>query len=122
MTHPSDDDWLPTARIATFYPELSHNQFKNLIAFLCIAGNEDYGAFLDKSPDYLMEKYSRYAGPSSLRDDDGWRWGLHPTLRRVFDAYCARWNLNDPHHDPHQCDYDYSVNPAGTCRICGRND
>jgi hypothetical protein len=95
VTHPSDADWLPAARIATFYPGLTHNQFKNLIAFLCVAGNEDCHAFLDKSPEYLMEKYSRYAGPSALRDDDGWQWGLHPALRLIFDDYCEQWKLND---------------------------
>lgn len=24
--------------------------------------------------------------------------------------------------EPHEHDFDYSINPAGTCRICGYND
>lgn len=76
------------------WPELSPNQLKNLVCFLCVAGNEESAAFLDKAPDYLVEKFSRYGNATSLRDDDSWRWGLHPTLRPFFNAYCKKWNLS----------------------------
>lgn len=77
------------------------NQFKNLLAFLCLAGGEDPSVFLDKAPPFLIEKYSRYATVATLRDDDAWRWGLHPILRRAaFDPYCAKWGLSEDADDP----------------------
>ena len=69
------------------------DQFKNLLAFLCLATNEHGGAIMGKSPDYLLEKFGMYATLSGLRDDDTWAHGrLHPMLRgSVFNAYLAHW-------------------------------
>lgn len=72
---------------------MTFDQFKNLLAFLCLATNGHGEAIMGKSPDYLLEKFSFYGTLRGLRDDDAWAWGrLHPTLRRgVFDAYLAHW-------------------------------
>lgn len=70
------------------------NAFKNLLCFLVVLTGEDSPrALLDKSPDYILEKYQRYIGaPVQIGED--WRWGLHPRLREVFDAYVMTWNVD----------------------------
>lgn len=73
---------------------MSPNQFKNLLAFLVVMTNEDATLLSKLSPDYIVEKFARYAGVGTLRDDDGWQWGLHPTLRRYFDDYVEAWKVD----------------------------
>lgn len=64
------------------------NQFKNLLAFLILMGNEQ---ILGRSPDYILEKLSRYAGEVNTPDTDEWRWGLDSNNQRLFDDYLTLW-------------------------------
>lgn len=72
---------------------MTTNQFRNLLAFLCVMFNEDAYLVLRLAPDYIVEKFVRYAGPLTLRDDDGWNWGMHPILHAQFLAYLDHWAL-----------------------------
>lgn len=73
---------------------MTADQFKNLLVFLVVMTGEDAPrCLLDKHPQYVLEKYFRYIN-APLPTGDGWGWGLHPTLRTVFDAYVERWNVD----------------------------
>lgn len=75
---------------------MTPNQFKNLLAFMFIMTNEDAPQAMGRiSPDYMIEKFSRYAGVANLRDDDAWNWGMHPGLKAVFDDYLRIWKVDE---------------------------
>ena len=75
---------------------MTKNQFLNLLTFMIIMTNEDSPQIMGRiSPDYMIEKFSRYGNPSALRDDDGWNWGMHPSLRVIFDHYCTHWKVDE---------------------------
>jgi len=61
------------------------NKIFNMVAFFLIMENGE--GIIDKSPDYILEKWNRYVG----REDDSFMWGLHPTLVAVLEAYKMKW-------------------------------
>ena len=69
------------------------NQFKNLLAFLSIILNEHSLILINQSPDYILEKFSRYIGPAqNIFDSDDHKWGVHPTLyRTTIERYHEKW-------------------------------
>jgi hypothetical protein len=70
------------------------DSFKNLLVFLMLMAGEDAPAYLlDKHPEYVLEKWYRYVN-APLPTGDGWRWGLHPILRTVFDKYVEKWKVD----------------------------
>lgn len=71
---------------------MTTNQFRNLLAFLCTLSATDVTRL--SAPDYLIEKFARYAGVGTLRDDDSWMVGLHPINRAKFDTYVEHWKLH----------------------------
>jgi len=73
---------------------MTADQFKNLLTFLMIMTNEDAVCLLDKSPDYILEKWYRYVN-APLPTGEGWNWGMHPTLRAVFLRYCEKWHVDE---------------------------
>ena len=64
-------------------------QFKNLLAFLFIMSNGS--EIFSKSPDYIIEKANRYLDVKNIRDEEEFYWGLHPALKKAYDAYCEQW-------------------------------
>ena len=75
--------------------DVTPNQFKNLLAFAVLISDESPGV-LNVAPRYILEKWWRYIGTEhvgSLPDTDRWQTGMHPTLRVLFDAYCAKWRV-----------------------------
>lgn len=73
---------------------MTSDQFKNLLVFLVLIGGEGSPDLLDMHPEYILEKYYRYVN-APLPTGEGWRWGLHPGLRQVFDEYCLRWKVDE---------------------------
>ena len=69
------------------------NQFKNLLAFLSIILNEHSLILIDQSPDYILEKFSRYIGPAqSILDTNDHQRGAHPVLyAQVIERYHGKW-------------------------------
>ena len=71
-------------------------KLKNIFAFLSILFGEDLylsSELMDKSPEYLIEKWERYV--MSVGDEHFW--GMHPNLRsHYFDEYFRKWQ-NDIH-------------------------
>jgi hypothetical protein len=71
---------------------VTRDQFLNILAFLTLMNNEFAPQFfVDKAPEYIIEKWTRYiGGPPPV--GPCWEWGLHSTLRdRVFDPYVERY-------------------------------
>lgn len=69
------------------------NQFKNLLAFLTIILNEEVIVLVDRSPDYILEKFYRYVGSDfGIRDSNDHLWGVHLVLYEQFILkYHDRW-------------------------------
>lgn len=65
------------------------NKLMNMVAFLVLM--QGHGGILDKSPDYIMEKFERYVG----KDTDAWSWGLDSTNMEVLNQWVQRWILNE---------------------------
>ena len=61
---------------------------KNMITFICLMENGN--GVLDKSPDYIMEKFQRYMG----KDDDSFKWGLDCGNLAKVEEYCKKWGVN----------------------------
>jgi hypothetical protein len=77
----------------TIASTLSDDQFKNLLAFLVLMAND---RILDKSPDYIAEKFGRYVVPRTdpgydVRHEEAWPWGLDSANTTVFNKYLTRW-------------------------------
>jgi hypothetical protein len=66
-------------------------QFKNLLAFLFIMGD---GSMMTKSPEYIIEKANRYIDIKNIKSEVEFEWGLHPTLKRAYDAYFFQWEVH----------------------------
>ncbi len=60
---------------------------KNMIAFCVLM--ENHNGILDKSPDYIMEKFKRYMG----KDDESFKWGLDNVNMAKVEVYCERWGV-----------------------------
>lgn len=58
---------------------------RNLVAFLVLMENGN--GVVDKSPDYIMEKFQRYCG----KDDDSLMSGLDSDNKRKLTEWCERW-------------------------------
>jgi hypothetical protein len=69
------------------------DKLKNIISFLCIVFGEDIlmtQSLMNKSPEYLIEKWERYCESNRAEHE----WGMHPTLRaRVFEKYLSQWDI-----------------------------
>ena len=64
---------------------ITENQFKNLITFLVVLLNEDVHVLATMSPDYMLEKFSRYICKSSdILDNENHLSGAHEILYRDF--------------------------------------
>ena len=60
---------------------------KNMVAFIVLM---EHGlGVLDKSPDYIMEKFKRYMG----KDDDSFKWGLDAENSAKVEEYCEKWGV-----------------------------
>ena len=64
------------------------DKFLNILAF-CILMESGRG-ILDKSPNYLMEKYIRYVMD---KNPEAWRWGLDVFNVQKFKNYIKKWNI-----------------------------
>ena len=62
-------------------------QFKNLIAFLVLMENNE--GVLDKSPDYVIEKYERFLHNGYT--DETEIWGLDSSNTEKFKEYFKKW-------------------------------
>jgi hypothetical protein len=70
---------------------MTRNQFLNILTFLMILGNEDVAFVAKLAPEYIVEKYFRYITVAP-RDDDSYRWGMHPSLEQIFHSYQEAWS------------------------------
>lgn len=64
---------------------MTQNELKNLIVFCILMENND--GILGKSPDYIIEKFERYAN----RNDDSYNWGMDRNNQKKFDDYIKKW-------------------------------
>lgn len=64
---------------------MSNNEFFNLIAFCILMENNE--GILCKSPDYILEKFSRYVG----NENDEYKWGLDDINTQKLDDYLLKW-------------------------------
>jgi len=68
---------------------MTETQFKNLLAFCVLMAGD---SIFSKSPKYIIEKASRYLDLKSIKFENEFDWGLHPTLKReCFETYCVEW-------------------------------
>lgn len=61
--------------------------FKRILAF-CILMENGKG-IIDKSPDYIMEKFQRYISSPSVSNE--YEWGLDSNNREKLINYIATW-------------------------------
>lgn len=60
----------------------------NMVAFLVLMDVD----VMDKSPDYIREKFARYC----MSDDRAeWKWGLDQSKEFAVVQYLRRWNLEE---------------------------
>lgn len=57
----------------------------NIVAFCALM--ENTGGVMDKSPDYILEKFNRYC--TSNRDEVPW--GLDSMRKRIVSDWCKKW-------------------------------
>lgn len=67
---------------------MTKNEFQNLIAFCILM--EYQNEILDKSPDYVLEKFNRYIG----NKEDAFNWGLDQNNQLKLAQYLHRWGKN----------------------------
>ena len=65
-------------------------KLQNLIAFCALM--EADGGIIDKSPDYVAEKFMRYVG--SMREDE-WLWGLDMSNQELVNQWFLKWTKRD---------------------------
>ena len=73
---------------------ITEQQFKNLITFLTVILNENVTVLINMSPAYLLEKFSRYIGNTTIINttDEYEHGGVHPVLREQFlERYYELW-------------------------------
>jgi len=68
---------------------IDKNKFKNIIAFCVLMENNN--GILDKSPDYVLEKFKRYIENS---EEDKYKWGLDNNNRLKVTNYINKWMEN----------------------------
>lgn len=61
-------------------------EFKNILAFCVLMGGREV---IEKSPDYIVEKYNRYVG--SNIPNENYPWGLDSNNTRIFEEYLDKW-------------------------------
>lgn len=67
---------------------MSHDQILNIVAFCILMENNE--GVVGKSPDYIIEKYNRYARINSQRHE-GWAWGLDRGNEAKIKTWQDRW-------------------------------
>lgn len=81
-------------RLEGFTKEYPYKKLKNIFAFLSILFGDDptmIQKLMEKSPDYLIEKWERYVES----DSDEYLFGLHPALKtKYFDRYLGKWGVD----------------------------
>jgi hypothetical protein len=61
----------------------------NIIAFCILMEND--GGILDKSPDYVKEKFKRYSNGK----DNEWMWGLDENNFQKLKEWAKKWQKRD---------------------------
>lgn len=59
----------------------------NIVAFLCLMENN--GGVLNKSPDYILEKYKRYCEGAG----EEYKWGLDQNNLVKLFSWAKRWRI-----------------------------
>lgn len=67
----------------------SKMEIKNIVAFLALM---EHGSLMDKSPDYILEKFKRYCLSPNPEE---YKWGLDPSNARRLEAYLSYWKLTN---------------------------
>jgi len=65
------------------------NKIKNIVAFCILMENN--GGILNKSPQYIEEKFNRYILSSN---EDEWQYGLDVINRKKLEEYIYRWLMS----------------------------
>lgn len=68
---------------------MTYNQLRNLVTFIALMRGEDM-SWSSCAPEYALEKYARYCS-ADIRNDESWRWGVHPTLQEHISRYFEVW-------------------------------
>ena len=58
---------------------------KNIVAFCALMENGK--GIIDKSPDYILEKFLRYC----LSDRPEWQWGLDNIRSKIVKKWTKKW-------------------------------
>lgn len=67
---------------------LINEKFKNILAFVVLMAGDKT---LAHSPDYILEKFYRYAGSDSGIEDDSYKWGLDSRNNLIWKEYINKW-------------------------------
>jgi len=65
------------------------NKIKNIVAFCLLMENN--GGILNKSPQYIQEKFNRYILSS---DENEWLYGLDAINRQKLEEYIYKWLMS----------------------------
>lgn len=74
--------------------KMTIHKFLNILAFSILMGGQKV---LTKSPDYIVEKFTRYCGDG--KEQIEFMWGLDAINRAVFDEYVVRWRIQLRNYD-----------------------
>ena len=64
---------------------MQQTKLKNIVAFCALMQNG--GGVIDKSPDYIQEKFERYC----LSEEDETEWGLDSIRTDIVKRWIAKW-------------------------------
>jgi len=66
---------------------IKKNTIKNIVAFCILMQNNN--GIIGKSPDYIMEKYMRYA--ANISGVDKTEWGLDASNKALLEIWIYKW-------------------------------
>jgi hypothetical protein len=68
---------------------MDKHKLTNIVAFIALMQNGN--GLMDKSPDYIMEKFERYCSPNT--DPHEFMWGLDKDRQEAILKYLAQWKV-----------------------------
>lgn len=93
----------PTKKMENTNPKkISNIQLLNIVSFCALMQNGE--GIVGKSPDYILEKFHKYA----LQTDSAFYWGLDAQRKGVIQEWAIKWVADLATHDhstDHEVDY-----------------
>lgn len=68
--------------------KLTNKQLKNIVAFCALMQKGE--SIISKSPDYIEEKFLRYA---LSKNEDETKWGLDKWRLNIVDKWIKKWQV-----------------------------